>query len=301
VTVGAAAPPTPAPGGRIRLFWVDALGDAPFTGNPAAVCLLGAPAPAAAMQALATELGISETAFVWREADDFSLRWFTPAVEVDLCGHATVAAAHALARAGWAAGTGTVRFRTRSGLVPASVEGETVEIDMPADVPSEGAAHRGAADLESLWPVVATAVGRTDVVVELASEADVRAVRAEEPGLLDAIGAMRCRGVIATAPADAGSGAHYVLRFFAPGAGVAEDPVTGSAQCVLAPYWAKRLGREDFVVAQRSARGGTLHVRLVDDRVLVRGRASTIFSGELTTSTAAAFLAGARGTSQVHA
>lgn len=260
----------------VPVVWVDAFCDHPFGGNPAAVCLLEEPAPAEAMQSLAFELGLSETAFVWPVADGYSLRWFTPAAEVDLCGHATVATAHAL-RTSERAVAGTLRFHTRSGILTAEVETRRVVLDLPADPPSP---VEPSSDLPARWAVQATAIGRSDLVVELPDADAVRAVDAGDAGVV----AHRYRGVIVTAPGD-GSGpdsCDYVLRFFAPAVGVPEDPVTGSAQCTLGPYWASRLGRSELLAVQLSARGGVLHVAMAGERVRLAGHAVTVLEGTVT-------------------
>jgi predicted PhzF superfamily epimerase YddE/YHI9 len=265
--------------GRVPLFWVDAFSDGPFGGNPAAVCLLEGPAPEPAMQALAFELGLSETAYVWPDGDELSLRWFTPAAEVELCGHATVAAAHALRGAGWVDGTVPVRFRTRSGVLSAAFAPEDlVVLDLPADPPRPVEAPPA---LARRWPVRSAATGRTDLVLELP---DADAVRHVCPTAGE-IGALGFRGVMVTAPGGGGDGGDgggvvdYVLRFFAPRVGVPEDPVTGSAQCVLGPFWAERLGRHELEARQLSRRGGALHVTVGAERVGVGGRAVTILEG----------------------
>lgn len=265
---------------RVPMVWVDAFCERPFGGNPAAVCLLERPAPEAAMQSLAFELGLSETAYAWPDGDGYSLRWFTPAAEVDLCGHATVATAYALHCAGHL-GSGSVRFHTRSGVLVADVEGETVVLDLPADPPVPADPPP---DLPADWPVVGAAMGRWDLVIELP---DAGAVAAVEAGAA-AGAARRCRGVIVTAPGGGGPGAaaagspDYVLRFFAPAVGVPEDPVTGSAQCTLGPYWAEKLGRSELLAVQLSSRRGILQVATAGDRVRVGGRAVTILEGHVT-------------------
>lgn len=269
------------PSAEVPVVWVDAFCDGPFSGNPAAVCLLAGPAPGEAMQALASELGLSETAFVWPDCGDFSLRWFTPSTEVDLCGHATVAAAHALVCAGAVRGR-DVRFKTRSGPVAALVDGDEVSIDLPADQPRPCDPPDA---LARCWPIVRAARGRLDLLLELSDAEAVRAVDAATPGIED----VPHRGVIVTArapgsPAGAsapGRDPDYVLRFFGPRVGVAEDPVTGSAQCLLGPYWGARLGRSELRAAQLSHRGGTLAVRVEGERVQVAGRALTVISGQV--------------------
>ena len=266
------------------VLWVDAFSDAPFAGNPAAVVILEGPSPETAMQSLAFELGLSETAYVWPCQDGFSLRWFTPSTEVDLCGHATLAARHALTVWGRAGADEAVRFQTRSGVLTASVRGELIELDLPAEVPRVVAVPPSLA----AWPAIAAAEGRFDLLVELQGIDDVRAVRPAAAELQH----LGYRGIVVTAapaherepaPAPEPDPAHdYVLRFFAPGVGVDEDPVTGSAQCLLGPYWAARLGRTSLRAAQLSARGGRIAVVVDGDRVRIDGRAVTVLEGEVT-------------------
>lgn len=277
------APPVP-------LVWVDAFCDRPFGGNPAAVCLLEHPAPTESMQSLAFELGLSETAFTWPHGDGYSLRWFTPVAEVDLCGHATVAAAHALRTTG-RVHVETLRFHTLSGVLTAGVGTERIVLDLPADPPRPVDPPPG---LPASWPVRAAAAGRFDLVVELGDANDVRAVAAADA---DPVARM-FRGMIVTAPADgtessADGPADYVLRFFGPAVGVPEDPVTGSAQCTLGPYWSPRLGRSELRAVQLSSRGGVVGVALAGDRVRVGGRAVTVLEGAVT-GPAADLLAGDR-------
>ncbi len=253
------------------LYWVDAFAERPFSGNPAAVCLLEGPAEEGWMQALAAEMGISETAFLWPEAGLLSLRWFTPTSEVDLCGHATVAAAHALRAAGRAADGETISFTTRSGVLGARLDGDLVELDLPAEqaleVPLPGALSGLAA--------LASARGRGGLLVELADADAVRRVVID----LAALATVDVRALYVTAAAD--EGADYVLRVFAPAVGIDEDPVTGSAQCLLGPYWADRLGRTTLEAAQLSARGGRLTVTVRGERVTVAGRAFTVVEGQV--------------------
>lgn len=274
---------------EVPLWWVDAFGDGPFTGNPAAVCLLERPADERWMQRLAAELRLSETAYVWpvdgsekspNWTGELSLRWFTPVAEVDLCGHATLAAAHALLEAGRAAAGSRLHFRTRSGLLIAEVSATLVSIDLPADTPRTierpGGFGTDRPPFGLSGEPVAFATGRTDLVVVLGDAAEVAAA---EPDLAS-IAAARYRGVVLTA-AGGPDGADYVLRFFGPAVGVPEDPVTGSAQCLLAPYWAHRLGRSSFAVRQLSPRGGRLEVALDGDRVVLGGRAATVLTGRV--------------------
>lgn len=271
-------------GPAVPVVWVDAFCDRPFGGNPAAVCLLERPAPEEAMQSLAFEFGLSETAFAWPVGDGYSLRWFTPVAEVDLCGHATVATAHALVATGRVPG-GPVRFRTKSGVLTAELATGRVVLDLPADPPVP--VERPAA-IAAGWPVQATWAGRFDLVVELPDADAVRAVCASDA----AAAASQYRGVIVTAPGPEGE-ADYVLRFFAPAVGVAEDPVTGSAQCTLGPHWSARLCRDELRALQLSARGGALSVTVAGDRVRVGGQAVTVLEGSVTGPAAGLLLGGA--------
>lgn len=257
---------------EVPLFWVDAFSERPFAGNPAAVCLLERPADEGWMRSLANELGLSETAYVWPQDGALSLRWFTPASEVDLCGHATLAAAHALRAAGRAAEGGTVVFTTRSGLLSARLDGDLIELDLPADPPAALPPHEAPAGLRA----VASARGRGDLMVELADAAAVREVVPD----LGAIADLGVRAVYVTAAGDE-DGIDYVLRVFAPAVGIDEDPVTGSAQCLLGPYWAGRLGRTELAAAQLSRRGGRLRVTVKGERVGVAGRAVIVLEGRV--------------------
>jgi predicted PhzF superfamily epimerase YddE/YHI9 len=254
------------------LVWVDAFTDRPFAGNPAAVCLLDGPVDDGWMQSLAGELGLSETAYVWPDGDALSLRWFTPVAEVDLCGHATLAAAHALAGAGRAADGDVLAFHTRSGVLTAEIRGDLVELDLPADPPAAVPVPEGLAGLGAR----SAARGRGDLAVELG---DAQRVRDAVPDL-GAVVALGVRALYVTATGD-GDGADYVLRVFAPAVGIDEDPVTGSAQCLLGPYWADRLGRRSLQAVQLSRRGGRLAVSVDGDRVRVGGRAVTVLAGRV--------------------
>jgi PhzF family phenazine biosynthesis protein len=251
----------------LRIVQVDAFADRPFTGNPAAVCLLPAPRDASFLQDVAREMNLSETAFLVQGDGAFDLRWFTPAVEVALCGHATLASAHVLWESGALAPDEVARFHTKSGLLTAERRGELIELDFPAK--REGACEPPDG-LEDALGVAARYVGRSafDYLVEVASEADVRGL---EPDLRR-LARLPVRGVIVTARSAAPEH-DFVSRFFAPGAGVNEDPVTGSAHCCLAPYWAARLGRDELVGYQVSRRGGVVRTRLAGDRVILGGKA----------------------------
>ena len=255
---------------------VDAFTDQPFAGNPAAVCLLAGPARDDWMQRVAGEMNLSETAFLYPQSDGFNLRWFTPTVEVDLCGHATLASAHVLREGGRVGPDDVVRFHTRSGLLTARYDGDWIELDFPADPARPIDPPPGL--LEALGVGSPRYVGRsgTDILVEVESEAALRAVTPDLRRLRE----IAARGVIVTAR-PASSACDFVSRFFAPAVGIDEDPVTGSAHCCLGPYWADRLGRDDLVGFQASARGGTVRVRRAGARVRLGGQAVTVLRGEL--------------------
>ena len=255
---------------------VDAFTDRPFAGNPAAVCLLHKPADEEWMRNVAREMNLSETAFLAPEADAFRLRWFTPAVEVALCGHATVASAHVLFEYGALAPSATARFHTRSGLLTARRRGAWIELDFPAK--PEQAAETPPALLRALGierPAY-FGIGEFDCLIEVNAEAELRALQ-PDMGLL---GALPYRGIIVTARG-ATPDYDFVSRFFAPRVGVPEDPVTGSAHCCLGPYWKTKLGKDDFLAYQASARGGVVKVGVRGDRVLLGGQAVTVWKGEL--------------------
>ena len=258
----------------IPLFQVDAFTDKPFGGNPAAVCLLDAPRDAAWMQEVGREMNLSETAFVSPQGDGYDLRWFTPTCEIDLCGHATLASAHVLWETERLASDSPAKFRTKSGLLTCHRRGAWIEMDFPATPPKDAPSPAGLAEALGLSPRN-TARSRFDWLVEVGDEAEVRAA-APDFGMLKKVEA---RGVIVTARAS--KGVDFVSRFFAPAAGVDEDPVTGSAHCCLTPYWSPKLGKQEMLARQISARGGEVRVKLQGDRVLLSGQAVTVLRGEL--------------------
>lgn len=261
---------------KVPVFQADAFADRPFRGNPAAVCILPEPRPAHWMQDVAREMNLSETAFLLREGDGYRLRWFTPAVEVDLCGHATLASAHVLWEEGRLDPESTARFYTRSGVLLAwRGVSPWIEMDFPADPPEPAEPPPGLEEALGARPVK-VARSRFDLLVEVASEADVRALAPD----FKKLARIESRGVIATAPSETRD-ADFVSRFFAPASGVDEDPVTGSAHCCLGPYWGARLGRRQLVGYQASARGGFVRVRLAGERVVLGGRAVTVLRGVL--------------------
>ena len=257
-----------------RITQVDAFTAAPFAGNPAAVCVLDRPAPEEWMQSVALEMNLSETAFLVRENGGFHLRWFTPTMEVALCGHATLASAHVLWEEGHLSRDEEARFFTLSGTLEAARDGEWITLDFPALPPARIEPPPGLLEALGAAPRFVGAVS-TFFLVELESEAAVRRLTPDLRGLA----AFGDRGTMVTAR---GTGDFdFVSRFFAPAAGIDEDPVTGSAHCVLGPYWAERLGKNEMVAFQASARGGTVRVKPAGDRVLVGGQAVTTLRGKL--------------------
>jgi PhzF family phenazine biosynthesis protein len=261
----------------VPLIKVDAFAAEPFGGNPAAICLLPAPADAGWMQRVAQEMGHSETAFITPPADGaFGLRWFTPTVEVDLCGHATLAGAHVLWESGRLKPGEAARFETRGGLLTCR-RGADGWIEM--DFPTKPAEPRPGVDaLPIALGTRAAYIGKNgmDYLVEVADEKTVRTLKPD----IARLATLPVRGVIVTARAEAGP-YDFVSRFFAPAAGVPEDPVTGSAHCCLAPYWSERLGKRDLLAYQASARGGVVRAGVRGDRVLIAGQAVTVLRGEL--------------------
>jgi len=259
----------------IPLFVVDAFTDQPFAGNPAAVCLLPAMREPEWMQQVASEMRLSETAFVVPDGEDFQLRWFTPAIEVELCGHATLASAHVLWESGALADGTQARFHTLSGLLTASQADGLIEMDFPAE-PAEP--WPSPPDFSAILKAPIRWVGRNrfDALVELDSESTVCALQPD----LAALAAIPVRGLIVTSPATT-PGFDFVSRFFGPRVGVDEDPVTGSAHCCLGPFWGDRLGKTQLAGLQVSARSGVVHVRLDTSRVHLGGHAITITQGEL--------------------
>jgi PhzF family phenazine biosynthesis protein len=227
------------------------------------------------MQDVAREMNVSETAFLLPHEEGFDLRWFTPTTEVDLCGHATLASAHVLWEDGYLDPAEAARFHTRSGVLTCTRGDGWIEMDFPAEPAREVEAPEGLHEgigAEPVW------VGRNrmDLLVELPDEKQVRSLQPE----LHALRKIDVRGIIVTSRG-IGAGYDFVSRFFAPRAGVDEDPVTGSAHCALAPYWTERLGREELVGYQVSARGGKVRTRLRGDRVLLGGQAVTVLRSEL--------------------
>jgi predicted PhzF superfamily epimerase YddE/YHI9 len=259
----------------IPLYWVDTFADRPFTGNPAAVCVFDAPIAEPRMQAIAAEMNQSNTAFVYPEADGYRLRWFTPTVEVDLCGHATLASAYVLWHAGHLHPTAPAIFYTRSGKLACRRELGTIRMDFPSCPPSPCPAP---VELAAGLQVCLKFVGANnlDLLAEVASE---QVLRDLVPDMVR-LALLPVRGIIVTATSEM-PGVDFVSRFFAPAAGVPEDPVTGSAHCCLGPFWAERLGKNYLTGYQASRRGGMVKVRALGDRVELGGQAVLVASGKL--------------------
>lgn len=260
---------------EIPLFQVDAFTDRPFSGNPAAVCLLPGPHEESWMQAVAAEMNLSETAFLVEEGDGYRLRWFTPKIQVDLCGHATLASAHVLWTEGRVPLDMAISFRTNSGLLKAVRRGDLIELDFPLDPPSE---ITPPPDLLPALGISAEYVGKGkfDYLVEVESEQIVRLMKPDFARLVQ----IEMRGVIVTARSSSPE-YDFVSRFFAPRVGVDEDPVTGSAHCCLGAYWNARLSKSEFTAYQASARGGVVQVRINGNRAYLGGQAVTVLRGEL--------------------
>lgn len=259
----------------LSIVQVDAFTDKPFAGNPAAVCILPAPRDERWMQDVAREMNLSETAFLHRENDGYRLRWFTPTLEVALCGHATLASAHVLWEGGHLAPSTPARFHTKSGLLTAERRGTWIELDFPATVAAPAEPPPGLLEALRVQP---GAVGRSrfDYLVEVDSEDTVRRLAPD----FTALGRVETRGVMVTSRAST-PGFDFVSRFFAPASGINEDPATGSSHCTLAPHWSTRLGKTELVAYQASSRGGVVRVRVQGDRVILGGQAVTVLRGEL--------------------
>ncbi|MBV7333637.1 PhzF family phenazine biosynthesis protein [Chloroflexi bacterium TSY] len=263
----------------IPIIQVDAFTNEPFRGNPAAVCLLPKAREEQWMQAVAAEMNLSETAFLVKQKDGYDLRWFTPTVEVNLCGHATLACAHVLWSEGHLPCTEVARFHTKSGLLTAQpIENDWIELNFPARETKAAAPPEGLLDALG---VSATFVGRDvdDYLVEVEAPEIVHAVKPD----FGELARINTRGVIVTSRSDQDE-YDFISRFFGPGAGIPEDPVTGSAHCCLAPYWSEKLGKTEMIGYQASSRGGVVRVTIAGDRVLLGGQVATVLRGELRVS-----------------
>lgn len=259
------------------IYVVDAFAERAFTGNPAGVCLLDGPADEGWMQRVAAEMRHAETAYIYKETDGWSLRWFTPTTEVDLCGHATLASAHVLFETGALADDAVATFHTASGPLHVRRQPDgRLAMDFPATPPEAAPLPPAFADVFGFTPVW-EGRSRFDLFAVAPDEATVRALDPSEA----AVAALGARGVIVTARAASGTEADVVSRFFAPQSGVPEDPVTGSAHCAIGPYWTRELGTDAVRCYQASARGGFVHVTPSSGRVALVGSAVTVLRGEI--------------------
>ena len=259
----------------IKLYHVDAFTHMPFSGNPAGVCLLAEERPAQWMQQVAAEMNLSETAFLWPQGADFSLRWFTPLTEVKLCGHGTLASAHVLWESGSLDKSLTAQFNTLSGKLMATLQEDGIEMDFPAYVVETAEVSVELLDALGVEAIEILRAG-AKIMIVVDGEEQVRRLQPD----FAALNRLPGRSVIVTSRAESAD-YDFVSRNFAPWVGIDEDPVTGSAHCILGPYWAEKLGKTSLRAYQASARGGVLHVRPEGDRVYLRGQAVTVLVGEL--------------------
>ena len=265
---------------NIPIFTVDAFTDKPFSGNPAGVCLLDSPLDEKLMHNIAFEMNLSETAFLFKKDDgSYNLRWFTPVVEVDLCGHATLASSHILWEKEKEKKSAELEFNTKSGMLKANFRNGGIELDFPLIESKVVETPKGLIKALGVEPIN---LFRTqwNYIAELDSEETVRKVKPD----FDLLRTLEAWGTIITSKASkelSKEGFDFVSRFFAPAKGVKEDPVTGSAHCALAPYWMNRLGKKKFNAYQASERGGIVGVRVDEDRVYLTGSAVTVLSGSI--------------------
>lgn len=259
----------------MKIFQVDAFTNEMFKGNPAGVCLFVKDESDEWMQKMANEMNLSETAFLQKCDDGYNLRWFTPKKEVDLCGHATLAAAHILWETENLDRKKEAKFHTKSGVLKARCEGQWIELDFPLEEDKETCIRKEIIDGLKVQPKY-TGKNRMDYIVEVESESVLKNITPDKEILkrLDA------RGIIVTSVSDSKE-FDFVSRFFAPAYGIEEDPVTGSAHCCLGPYWKRKSGKSEFTAYQASERGGILKVRVAGDRVFIKGNATTVFCGEI--------------------
>ncbi len=260
---------------KLTIYTADAFTDKPFGGNPAAVCITEKPLSEELMKNIAMEMNLSETAYLVKKDKGFRLRWFTPSAEVDLCGHATLASSHILFETSICSKDEPINFHTKSGILTSVYKNGAIEMDFPAieqneiDCPDELETALGAKPIY-------TGMTKWNYLVELENEKTVRSITPN----LDMLQSLPGWGTIITARASM-NGYDFVSRFFAPEKGVPEDPVTGSAHCVLGPYWQKRLGKNEFKAYQASQRGGSLVIRVEGDRVFLSGNAVTVMKAEV--------------------
>ena len=257
------------------IFQIDAFTDKPFSGNPAGVCILDKPADERWMQNVAMEMAVAETSFLHPVEGGWSLRWFTPTVEVDLCGHGTIAATHALLETGRLRENETARYHTKSGWLGAWLDGDWIDLDFPATPATPADAPPGLIESLGAKPVT-VAKTKFDYLVEFDSEKTVRELRPD----LARLAKIETRGIIVTARSDDPT-FDFVSRFFGPRVGIDEDPATGWSHCALGPYWSAKLGKNRMMAYQASSRGGIIRVTVKGERVLLGGKAVTVLRGEL--------------------
>jgi PhzF family phenazine biosynthesis protein len=259
----------------LTITQVDAFTHKPFAGNPAAVCVLPESGDAAWMQQVAQEMALPATAFLHPQPTGFNLRWFSPAAELTLCGHGTLASAHVLWEMGYLSLDQIAHFDTLSGPLQAKRQGDWIELDLPAEPEQPVAVPPSLAEALGVNPRY-VGKNRLDYLVEVASEAIVRSLKPH----LNLLLTIPTRGVIVTSRADSGT-YDCVSRFFAPGIGINEDPATGSAHCCLGPFWGARLNKTKIIAYQASPRGGVIHIHLNGPRVYLSGQAVTVLQGKL--------------------
>lgn len=259
----------------MQVFQVDAFTNKPFSGNPAAVCIIDDEKPDKWLQNFAAEMNLSETAFIWKEQEGYNLRWFTPKNEEELCGHATLASAHVLWETGLLKLKNEAVFNTKSGVLTAKKSGEWIYINLPSEPPEEAEAPKSLIEGLGVEPLY-TGKNRLDYIVEIKSEEVLRELQPN----MEKLRQVNTRGIIVTSKTSS-SKYDFISRFFAPDLGIDEDPVTGSAHCCLAPYWAKSMRKYKFMAYQASPRGGELKVNLIEDRVVLGGETITVMEGKV--------------------
>lgn len=259
---------------NLTFFQVDAFTDIPFKGNPAAICLLEHEIPVSLMQQIAIENNLAETAYVLKITNGFGLRWFTPAVEIRLCGHATLASAHILWEKGMVPATETISFHTKSGLLPITKNREWIQMDFPAFSFSKTEIDAEIVEALGIFPKNSMLASDGRLVIEIDNEAQLRSFKPDFSVLKshDVV-------IVVTCKSEASSEYDFISRSFTASHGVDEDPVTGSSHCVLAPYWSQKLGKDTLSAFQASARGGALKLQVAGDRVLIQGKAVTVIEG----------------------
>jgi len=259
----------------IEIFQVDAFTNKAFSGNPAAICILKEPKEEGFMQSLAKEMNLSETAFLLEKEDGYSLRWFTPSMEIDLCGHATLASAYVLWENGNLSRDKEAKFYTKSGILKAKIVDNWIQLDFPALSQEPFDPPKGLIEALGIEPIY-IGKSKSNYLIQVESEDEVRNMKPNYNEIMN----IPMHGVMVTSISKSPE-YDFVSRFFAPEAGIFEDPVTGSAHCCLGPFWKGKLGKDTFMAYQASHRGGRLKVQVADDRVLLSGEAVMIFRGEL--------------------